>query len=306
MTHESNTKVTQMAHATSTIIHFGNRCTGFLKKTLAVRKGRIGFVVTAAVVTIAIFAPELAPHDPIEQSLTTRLQAPSLTHPFGTDNFGRDILSRIIYGFRISLLVGIVSVGIGVMIGTTLGVISGYYGGWVDTILGRLIDILLVFPFILLALFIVSILGQSLLNMMLAVGISSSPRFARLARGDTLSIKETEFVTAAHTIGRPNLNVMAEHILPNIITPIAVMASLYMGRAIIVSAALSFLGLGIQPPTPSLGGILSSGRDFMVFAPWISIFPGLAITVTVLGFNLFGDAIRDALDPQLDRGGGFT
>ncbi|WP_435063687.1 ABC transporter permease [Halobaculum sp. EA56] len=282
------------------------RARTLLGQLVETRKGKIGFGVVAAIVVLAVLAPVIAPHDPIEQSLVDRLVAPSLEHPFGTDAYGRDILSRILYGFRYSLLIGVVSVAIGTVIGVALGMVGGYYGGRVDTVVGRLIDVMLAFPFLLFALFIVAVLGQSLMNVMIAVGIATSPRFARLARGDTLSVKEEPFVTAAKSMGRPNTKVMVEHLLPNIITPVLVMGSLNMGRAIIISAALSFLGLGVQPPTPTLGGILSDGRAFMELAPWVSIFPGLAITVAVLGFNLLGDAIRDVLDPKLQQGGGFT
>lgn len=283
-----------------------SRLTSILVRVLRTRKGRFGFAVVLAVCLLAILAPVLAPHDPVRQNLLVRLEGPSMKYPFGTDPYGRGILSRILYGFRISLLIGIVSVGIGVVIGTVFGIVGGYYGGKVDMVVGRLIDTLLAFPFLLFALFIVSVLGQSLVNIMAAVGIATSPRFARLARGDTFSVKEETFISASQSIGRGDMKIMGEHILPNIITPIVVMASLNMGRAIIISAALSFLGLGVQPPTPTLGGILANGREFMEIAPWISIFPGLAITVTVLGFNLLGDALRDALDPQLQQGGGYT
>lgn len=295
-----------MSYYTDVVRDQSFRLGGVMRKLLRTRKGRLGFAVVIAIIVIAIFAPVFAPHDPIEQDLLLRLEPPSSSHLFGTDSYGRDILSRIIYGFRISLLIGVVSVGIGVVIGVALGIVGGYYGGWVDTVVGRLIDTMLAFPFLLFALFVVAVLGQSLMNVMIAVGIATSPRFARLARGDTLSVKEQTFVSAARSLGRPDSKIMAEHILPNIVAPIVVMASLNMGRAIIISASLSFLGLGVQPPTPTLGGILANGREFMELAPWISIFPGLAITVTVLGFNLLGDALRDALDPQLQQGGGYT
>lgn len=295
-----------MATNTEVILDQSRRFTGLTRKVLRTRKGRLGLGIVAAIVVISIFAPVLAPHDPIEQSLIERLESPTAEHPFGTDAFGRDVLSRVIFGFRISLLIGVVSVGIGAVLGTALGVIGGYYGGRIDTVVGRLIDVMLAFPFLLFALFIVAVLGQSLMNVMIAVGIATSPRFARLARGDTFSVKEEEFVTAARSLGRSDTNIMTEHILPNIITPIVVMASLNMGRAIIISAALSFLGLGVQPPTPTLGGILSDGREHMELAPWVTIFPGLAITMTVMAFNLLGDALTDALDPQLQGGGGFT
>lgn len=295
-----------MTTTTKVLIDQSRRVTSLVGKVLRTRKGRLGLGIVAAIVLISIFAPVLAPHDPIEQSLINRLEPPSAEHPFGTDSFGRDVLSRVIFGFRISLLIGVVSVGIGAVLGTILGIIGGYYGGYVDTAIGRLIDVMLAFPFLLFALFIVAVLGQSLMNVMIAVGVATSPRFARLARGDTFSVKENEFVTAARSLGRSDANIMTEHILPNIITPIVVMASLNMGRAIIISAALSFLGLGVQPPTPTLGGILSNGREYMELAPWVTIFPGIAITVTVMAFNLLGDALTDALDPQLQGGGGFT
>ena len=295
-----------MATNTEVVLEQSRRVSSLIGKVLRTRKGRLGLGIVTSIVVISIFAPVLAPHDPIEQSLLNRLEPPSAEHPFGTDAFGRDVLSRVIFGFRISLLIGVVSVGIGAVLGTVLGIIGGYYGGHVDTVIGRLIDVLLAFPFLLFALFIVAVLGQSLMNVMIAVGIATSPRFARLARGDTFSVKENEFVTAAQSLGRSDTNIMTEHILPNIITPIVVMASLNMGRAIIISAALSFLGLGVQPPTPTLGGILSDGREYMELAPWVTIFPGLAITMTVMAFNLLGDALTDALDPQLQGGGGFT
>lgn len=295
-----------MTTTKTVLVDQSRRVTSLVGKVLQTRKGRLGIGIVTTILVISIFAPILAPHDPINQSLLNRLDAPSAEHPFGTDSYGRDILSRVIFGFRISLLIGVVSVGIGAVLGTILGVVGGYYGGHVDTVIGRLIDVMLAFPFLLFALFIVAVLGQSLMNVMIAVGIATSPRFARLARGDTFSVKEHEFVTAAKSLGRGDMNIMTEHILPNIITPIVVMASLNMGRAIIISAALSFLGLGVQPPTPTLGGILSNGREYMELAPWVTIFPGLAITVTVMAFNLLGDALTDALDPQLQGGGGFT
>ncbi|MDJ1434279.1 ABC transporter permease [Halostagnicola sp. A-GB9-2] len=278
------------------------RINSVVKDVMRTRKGRFGLVTIVLVTAIAILAPVLAPYDPASQNLTARLTSPNTTYLLGTDSYGRDILSRIIYGFRISLLIGVVSVGVGVAIGTIMGTVSGYYGGWVDEIIGRLIDIMLAFPFLLLALIIVAVLGPSITNMMIAVGISAAPQFARLARGDALTASEKEFVTAADSIGRSHFSIIVEHIIPNIFTSVVVMATLYMGRAIIISAALSFLGLGVQPPTPSLGLILADGRDFIALAPWITIAPGLAIVLVVLGFNLLGDALNDALDPELQTG----
>jgi peptide/nickel transport system permease protein len=250
-------------------------------------------------VFVAIFAPLIAPYDPIEMAPTDRLQPPSLAHPMGTDNFGRDALSRIIFGTRISLTVGFISVGIGAAAGMILGLAAGYFGGYVDTVIMRVIDALLAFPGILLSLAIVAALGSNLQNVMIAVGISSVPRFTRVIRGSVLSAKENLYVLAARSIGCRSLSIMYRHILPNVFGPVVILATLGIGSAILLGAGLSYLGLGAQPPTPEWGLMLSTGRPYIAVAWWVMTFPGLAIMVTVLAVNMFGDGLRDALDPRL-------
>jgi peptide/nickel transport system permease protein len=256
-----------------------------------------GFLLFLALV--ALFAPLIAPYDPIKMVPEDRLQPPSEVHLMGTDNFGRDALSRIVFGARISLTVGFISVGISVAVGTVLGLAAGYFGGYVDTVIMRVVDALLAFPGILLALSIVAALGSSLQNVMIAVGISSVPRFARVVRGSVLSAKEETYVLGARSVGCRSLGIMYRHILPNVFGPVVVLATLGIGSAILLSAGLSFLGLGAQPPTPEWGLMLNSGRPYIGVAWWIMTFPGLAIMVTVLAVNMVGDGMRDALDPRL-------
>jgi len=260
-----------------------------------------GLVIIVVVGFVALLAPYLAPFDPTETSLYSRLQPPNREHLLGTDGFGRDLLSRIIWGSRISLEVGIISVAIGVTFGLLLGVLAGYFGGFVDNVIMRFVDLLLCLPSILLAIAIVAVLGPGLRKVMAAVGITAIPRFARLSRASTLSIKQTDFVLAAKGIGCGNLHIMVKHVLPNILTPITVMATMGMADAIIMEAALSFLGIGVQPPNPTWGLILSEGRQYLRSAPWISTFAGLAIMFTVLGYNLLGDGLRDVLDPKFGK-----
>ncbi|MGF3499634.1 MAG: ABC transporter permease, partial [Candidatus Methanosuratincola sp.] len=226
---------------------------------------------------------------------------PSWQHPLGTDELGRDILSRIIYGTRISLTIGIVSVAVGLSLGVVLGAFSGYYGGWLDILIMRFIDIMMSFPTILLAIIVVTILGPGLYNAMVAVGVAQVPLYSRLVRGMILKLKGEDYVQAARALGANNFRIVSHHILPNCISPLLVQATLNIASAILSAAALGFLGLGAQPPTPEWGTMLSKGRLYMRVAPHISIFPGLAIMMTVLAFNLFGDGLRDALDPQMGR-----
>ena len=247
----------------------------------------------------AIFAPALAPSDPLVLFPGASLQPPSLDHPMGTDLLGRDILSRVIVGTRISLTVGFVAISISVSIGIVLGLISGYAGRHVDNVIMRFIDMMLAFPGILLALTIVSFLGSSLVNVMIAVGISFIPTFARLVRGSVLSAKENLYVDAARCIGCKPQRIVFRHILPNVVASVIVLASLAYGWAILSASSLSFLGLGAQPPTPEWGVMVSDGRGFLREAPWITAFPGLAIMLVVLAANILGDALRDALDPRL-------
>ena len=254
--------------------------------------------VLAVLVVLSLFAPYFAPYDPIQISMEGR-KSPNVDHIFGTDRLGRDILSRIIYGTKYSLSIGIISVSIGLVFGTTMGVLSAYYGGLVDTIIMRFIDALLAFPGILLALVVIAVLGPGLFNVMLAVGISTVPEYARLARGKVLSVMQLEYIEAVHSIGGSNIRVILKHILPNISAPITILATLQVGNAILVGSGLSFLGMGAQPPTPEWGLMTAEGRNFMSQAWWISTFPGIAILITVISINQFGDGLREAIDPYL-------
>ena len=262
----------------------------------------VGLAIFLGVVFCAIFADFIAPNDPYTHDPDNALSPPSWKYPLGTDEYGRCIFSRIIYGSRISLLVGVVSVGIAAVVGVVIGLIAGYCGGIVDSVIMRIMDILLAFPGILLALLIVSVLGRNLVNCMVAVGIWNIPVYARLVRGMVLSVKETEYVLAAKALGLNDLRILFKHILPNCMAPIIVLSTLLMPGAILAAAGLSFLGLGAQPPTPEWGRMLSEGREFLATAWWIATFPGIAIFVTVMGLNLLGDGLRDALDPRLKVG----
>lgn len=248
---------------------------------------------------IAIFAPLLAPYDPYAVDLGNRMQAPSWDNWMGTDDKGRDILSRIIYGSRLSMGVGFAAVLFGAFFGIIMGLISGYYGGWIDSVISRILDIMLAFPGILLALAIISALGPSLLNVMVAVGIFSVPLFARIARGSTMEVRNLEYIDAIKTLGAHDGIIIFRHIFPNILSPLIIQGTLRLATAILSAAGLSFLGLGAQPPSSEWGTMLSSGRDFIFSAPHIAIFPGLTIALLVMGFNLFGDGLRDALDPRM-------
>jgi peptide/nickel transport system permease protein len=258
-----------------------------------------GMVIVVILLVTAVFAHWLAPMDPAVQTLADKRTPPGATYLLGSDEFGRDILSRVIFGTRVALYVAVVAVALALVVGVLIGLVSGYVGGWVDGILMRAIDILLAFPYLLLAIAVVSALGTGVQNTTLAVGIWAMPGFARLTRSQVLTLKNREFVTAARSIGVPVVRLVWSHILPNCIAPVIVFASLYMANAILLEAALSFLGLGVQPPQPSWGLMVSSGRDFLRIAPHIATIPGLAIMVAVLGFNLLGDGLRDALDPTL-------
>ena len=259
----------------------------------------MGLVVVLALLFIAIFAPLVAPHDPAKQHLIEKRAKPFGKYLLGADQFGRDILSRLIFGARVSLTVSIFSVLIGLAGGVVVGTLSGYIGGVVDTVLMRLMDLLLSFPYLLLAIVMVAALGAGTFNTTLAIGIWALPTFARMVRASVLSIISREYITAAHAIGVSHLRIMLTHVIPNYISPIIVYATLFMANAIMLEAALSFLGLGVQPPTPSWGEMISSGRNFLMVAPHVATIPGLAIMLAVLGFNLMGDGLRDALDPKM-------
>ncbi|MCC6935275.1 MAG: ABC transporter permease [Thermomicrobiales bacterium] len=257
-----------------------------------------GFIALLILVIMAVAAPIISPYEPNAVAPKDALQAPSGSHLFGTDQYGRDVFSRVVYGTRLSLMVGFISVTIAVVIGTLMGLIAGYYGRWTDTIIMRFVDIMLAFPGILLALALVSILGPSLPNLMIAVGISSVPAYARIVRSSVLSARENVYVDAARVVGATDGVIMRRHVLPNVVAPVIVLATLGTASAILWAASLSFLGLGSQPPTPEWGRMLSEGRNFLRVQWWIATFPGVAIMVTVLAMNLLGDGLRDTLDPR--------
>ena len=260
--------------------------------------GVLGLAVLLIVVFLAIFAGQIAPFDPAAQP-AERLTAPNQTYLFGTDEFGRDVFSRVVWGTRISLYVGVVSVAIALVIGVNLGLISGYYGGWADSIIMRIVDVLFAFPTIILAITITGILGPSLTNATVAIGLVYAPVFARVTRGPVLSVINLDYVEAARTVGASDRRIILRYVLPNIAAPLIVQTTLALSTAILAEAALSYLGLGTQPPTPSWGTMLGTGRKFLELSPWIAIFPGVAIMITVLAFNLMGDGLRDVLDPRL-------
>jgi len=271
----------------------------FLGRFARNRLALAGLWVVLLVVAGATFSPWLAPANPIKPDFGMLLQAPTLAHLMGTDDLGRDILSRVIFGTRTSLLAGVISVGIAVTVGVPAGLLSGYYGGRLDDVLMRLTDALLSFPFLVLALALAAVLGAGLDKAMIAIGIVFTPRFIRLARGQVLSEREQNYVEAARAMGSHDGRIIWSHILPNVLSPVVVQASLSTAEAITAEAALSFLGLGTQPPTPSWGSMLNIAQAYLSTAPWMAIWPGLAIFVTVLALNLLGDGLREALDPRL-------
>lgn len=263
------------------------------------RMAILGLVILMVLLFAGIFADWIAPYEYAKQDLPHAFELPSLSHPCGTDEFGRDIFSRIIYGARTSLLIGFVSVGIAVVIGGTLGAIAGYYGKWADTIIMRMMDVLLAVPQTLLAIAIVAAMGTGLFNLMIAVGISSVPKYARIVRASVLTIRGEEYIEAARASGTSNAKIIVKHILPNCMAPVIVQVTLGIASAILTAAGMSFIGLGIQPPAPEWGNMLSSGRDYIRDCSYMTIYPGLAIVITVLSLNLLGDGLRDALDPKL-------
>jgi peptide/nickel transport system permease protein len=268
-------------------------------RRLARRKGAVfGLMVIALIVAFALFAPLVAPYDPIVQSWTSVRKASSWSHWFGTDDVGRDILARVIYGARASLMAGVISVAIALAIGVPLGLTAGYLGGVIDMLLSRITDAMLACPFLILAIALAAFLGPSLGNAMIAIGITTTPIFVRLTRGQVMAVKVEDFVEAARAVGNPRWRIALVHILPNILPALLVQATLSIAAAIIAEAALSFLGLGQQPPAPSWGSMLNSAQRFLTSAPWMAVWPGVAIFLTVLSFNLVGDGLRDALDPR--------
>lgn len=277
----------------------------FMKRLISNKASAVGgilillFVFTSII--ISLFGPSILTYDPVKVDVLNKLQPPSKEHWFGTDNFGRDIFTRILYGMPLTLKVGFFSVTMGGVIGVVLGMVSGYFGGMVDTIIMRLMDILLAFPGILLALAIVSVLGGSLTNVIIAVSIFSVPAFARIVRGSTLSVRKLEYIDAMRALGASNMRIIFKHILPNVMSPIIVQVTLRIATAILTASGLSFLGLGAQPPEPEWGAMLNDGRTYMNSAPHIILFPGIMIVIVVLAFNIFGDGLRDALDPKMKK-----
>jgi peptide/nickel transport system permease protein len=264
-----------------------------------------GGLFVLALIVVAAAAPWIAPHDPTRQSLRTRLKAPTLeaadgkAHLLGTDHLGRDVLSRMLWGARVSLLVGFAAVGVGGLLGALLGIVAGYRGGWADTIIMTVADAQLAFPFILLAIGIIAVLGPSFPTLVVVIGLSGWMSYARVLRSQVLVLRSREFVDAIHALGGSIPRVIARHIVPNILSSLVVIGTLELARSVVLEATLSFLGLGVQPPTPSWGLMVSTGRDLLLVAPHVATIPGLAILVAVLGFNLLGDGLRDALDPRL-------
>jgi len=273
--------------------------TSFFKSFLSNKMAVLGTVIVFTLFFLALFAAELSPYDPNAINLQEVLSPPSARHPFGTDQLGRDVLSRMIWGSRISLQVGFVATGLSILIGCLLGALAGYYGGWIDALIMRFVDIMLCFPTFFLILAVVAFLEPSIINIMVVIGITNWMGITRLVRADFISLRERDFVLAAKSIGASNLRIIFRHILPNAMASILVSATFGVAGAILTESALSFLGIGVQPPTPSWGNILTAGKDNIDIAWWLSLYPGLAILITVLGYNLLGEGIRDAIDPRL-------
>jgi peptide/nickel transport system permease protein len=269
-----------------------------LRRLVRRRGAMVGLAVLVTFVLLALAAPWVAPYDPIAQSWLTVRKAPSALHWFGTDEVGRDILTRVVFGARASLMAGVISITIALTVGVPLGLVAGYLGGFLDALISRLTDAMLACPFLILAIALAAFLGPSLTNAMIAIGITATPIFVRLTRGQVMAVKVEDYVEAARAVGNPRWRVALVHILPNILPALLVQATLSIAAAIIAEAALSFLGLGQQPPAPSWGSMLNAAQRFLVNAPWMAIWPGLAIFVNVLSFNLLGDGLRDALDPR--------
>lgn len=269
-----------------------------LRRLLRRRLAMVGLVVVLGFVALAVFAPWIAPQDPIATSWSAIRQAPSAEHWFGTDDIGRDVLSRVIWGTRASLLAGIVSVGISLMLGVPLGLAAGFLGGMVDGLISRITDAFLACPFLILAIALAAFLGPSLTNAMVAIGISATPIFVRVTRAQVLNVTVEDYIEAARAVGNPPLRIAMRHVLPNVTAPVIVQATLAIATAVIAEASLSFLGLGQQPPAPSWGSMLNTAKNYVDNAPWMAIWPGLSIFLLVLSFNLLGDGLRDALDPR--------
>lgn len=277
----------------------GNRLRSALRWLFRDQSILLGSLLVGLVVFAALLGPELALHTPTEIRATDQLQPPDAQYWLGTDELGRDLFSRVLYGARISLLVAVLVVLLAGIVGVLIGVIAGYHGGWIDTVLMRIVDIIFAFPAILLALLLVAVLGSSVRNLILAISVVYIPDFARIARGSTKQMRTELFVTASRAAGATDRWIVSNHILPNITAPLLVQATINLAYAILVEAALSFLGLGVQPPTPSWGAMLSTGKAYMELSPWVALVPGIAIIIATVGFNILGDGLRDFLDPRL-------
>jgi len=271
----------------------------FFRKLKKNKAALAGGILIILFIIVAIVGPYFTPYEPNKQIITEKLNGPSLDHWFGTDHLGRDIFSRVIHGMKLTLYIGFFSVILGATVGVLLGILAGYYGKMTDTIIMRAMDVLLAFPGILLALAIVSVLGASLNNVIIAVAIFSVPVFARIVRGSTMAVKNLEYIDAVKVLGASDARIIFKHVLPNVTSPLIVQASLNIATAILAASGLSFLGLGAQPPTPEWGAMLSDGRNYLFNAPHVAFFPGIAIVVVVLAFNILGDGLRDALDPKM-------
>ena len=269
-----------------------------LRRLVRRRGAMVGLAVIVFFVVLAVFASYIAPYDPIKTNWLAIRKPPSMLYWFGTDELGRDVLSRIIWGTRASLLAGVVSVCISLALGVPIGMLAGYLGGWVDALISRITDAMLACPFLILAIALAAFLGPSLTNAMIAIGITATPIFIRITRAQVLSVKVEDYVEAARAIGNPHLRIALRHILPNVMAPILVQATLAIAAAVIAEASLSFLGLGQQPPAPSWGSMLNTARNYIDHAPWMAVWPGVCIFLLVLSFNLLGDGLRDALDPK--------
>lgn len=265
------------------------------------RGAMAGAIVVLFFVLVALFAPWIATHDPLKTSFMAIRKAPSALLWLGSDELGRDIFSRMVYGARASLMAGLVSVVIALIVGVPFGLLAGYFGGWIDGIISRATEALLAIPFLILAIALAAFLGPSLTNAMIAIGVSAAPKFVRITRGQVLAVKNEDYVQSARALGASDTRIIGRHILPNVMPPLIVQATITIATAIIAEASLSFLGLGLQPPDPSWGSMLNTAKNFMTQAPWMSIFPGAAIFLVVLGFNMLGDGLRDALDPRQDK-----
>lgn len=276
-----------------------NRKTLLIKTFKNNKTSAVGLIMSVLIVITALIAPWVSPYDPIAQDMNIQLAPPGWEHPFGTDSYGRDQLSRILWGSRVSLVVGIISVLFAMAIGIPLGMIGGYQGGRIDNLVNRFIDMFMSFPIVILGLLVLAIMGPGLIKIVIAIALAITPRIARLARGSTLTLKGKEFIEAARAIGQNNIKIMFIHVLPNILGELLVMGTLWVATAIIVEASLSFIGLGVRPPTPSWGAMIREGLDQLTNAPWLSFFPGLAIFLSVFSFNLIADGLRDISDPKL-------